>query len=126
MDLRWPLRSDHTSITVLEGFPLSPNGKIDRAALLRTIGIEGANGKLVAGVFDASSEDGVALTFRNGRIIKVEARGATGAAFEKWYRKASAENPKLLYLNREDLMRHEAAGITTDLFPKTMRIAGVE
>ena len=49
-----------------------------------------------------------------------------GAAFEKWYRNASADNPKLLYLNREDLMRHEAAGITTDLFPKTMRIAGVE
>jgi ATP-dependent helicase HrpA len=49
-----------------------------------------------------------------------------GAAFEKWYRQASADNPKLLFLNREDLMRHEAAGITTDLFPKTTRIAGVE
>ncbi|SMP45503.1 ATP-dependent RNA helicase HrpA [Noviherbaspirillum suwonense] len=49
-----------------------------------------------------------------------------GAAFEKWYRGASADNPKLLFLNREDLMRHEAAGITTDLFPKTTRIAGVE
>jgi ATP-dependent helicase HrpA len=49
-----------------------------------------------------------------------------GAAFEKWYRKASADNPRLLYLNREDLMRHEAAGVTTELFPKTMRIAGVE
>ena len=49
-----------------------------------------------------------------------------GAAFEKWYRNAAAENPKLLYLNREDLMRHEAAGITTELFPKTLRIAGVE
>nr|WP_217343850.1 ATP-dependent RNA helicase HrpA [Noviherbaspirillum sp. L7-7A]MBV0877935.1 ATP-dependent RNA helicase HrpA [Noviherbaspirillum sp. L7-7A] len=49
-----------------------------------------------------------------------------GAAFEKWYRKASADNPKLLYLNREDLMRHEAAGVTTELFPKVMRVAGVE
>jgi ATP-dependent helicase HrpA len=49
-----------------------------------------------------------------------------GAAFEKWYREASAGDPKLLYLNREDLMRHEAAGVTTELFPKTMRIAGVE
>jgi ATP-dependent helicase HrpA len=49
-----------------------------------------------------------------------------GAAFEKWHRQASADNPKLLFLNREDLMRHEAAGITTDLFPKTTRIAGVE
>jgi ATP-dependent helicase HrpA len=49
-----------------------------------------------------------------------------GAAFEKWYRQASADDAKLLYLNREDLMRHEAAGVTTELFPKTMRIAGLE
>ncbi|HEY8100361.1 MAG TPA: ATP-dependent RNA helicase HrpA [Burkholderiaceae bacterium] len=49
-----------------------------------------------------------------------------GIAFEKWVKDASAKNPKLLYLNREDLMRHEAAGVTTDLFPKVMTIAGVE
>ncbi len=49
-----------------------------------------------------------------------------GIAFEKWHKDATAKNPKLLYLNREDLMRHEAAGVTTDLFPKTMSIAGVE
>jgi len=33
---------------------------------------------------------------------------------------------RLLYLSRDDLMRHEAAGITTDLFPKRMTMAGVE
>ncbi|MBK4733186.1 ATP-dependent RNA helicase HrpA [Noviherbaspirillum pedocola] len=49
-----------------------------------------------------------------------------GATFESWYRKEAAENPKLLYLNREDLMRHEAAGITTELFPKNLRVAGIE
>lgn len=32
----------------------------------------------------------------------------------------------LLYLSRDDLMRHEAAGITTDLFPKRLQIAGHE
>jgi ATP-dependent helicase HrpA len=32
----------------------------------------------------------------------------------------------LLFLSRDDLMRHEAAGITTDLFPKRMLIAGHE
>jgi len=32
-------------------------------------------------------------------------------------RKRSAQTPKLLYLQRDDLMRHEAAGITTDQFP---------
>ncbi|MFC7514404.1 ATP-dependent RNA helicase HrpA [Herbaspirillum sp. GCM10030257] len=49
----------------------------------------------------------------------------TGIAFEKWLKEATAKNPKLLHLNRDDLMRHEAAGITTDLFPKTMTVSGV-
>ena len=49
-----------------------------------------------------------------------------GPSFDKWYRKASQENSKLLYLNRDDLMRHEAAGITTDLFPKSMSVAGID
>ncbi|RJF98157.1 ATP-dependent RNA helicase HrpA [Noviherbaspirillum saxi] len=48
-----------------------------------------------------------------------------GIAFEKWLKEATAKEPKLLHLNRDDLMRHEAAGITTDLFPKTMTVAGV-
>jgi ATP-dependent helicase HrpA len=45
-----------------------------------------------------------------------------GAAFEHWRREAEAGNPKLLYLKREDLMRHEAAGITTTLFPHQLDI----
>lgn len=49
-----------------------------------------------------------------------------GAAFEKWLKDATAKNPKLLHLNRDDLMRHEAAGVTTDLFPKKMIVAGAE
>ncbi|MCO4862463.1 ATP-dependent RNA helicase HrpA [Cupriavidus sp. WGlv3] len=48
------------------------------------------------------------------------------AAFEQWYQAESAHDRKLLYLNRDELMRHEAAGITTDLFPKTMTVAGVD
>ena len=47
-----------------------------------------------------------------------------GAAFEHWRRDAEAQNPKLLYLKREDLMRHEAAGITTELFPHQLDIGG--
>jgi len=73
----------------------------------------------------------------------------TGVDFHKWYESASrlAENQqektpaasaengrpaarqpgtRLLFLNRDDLMRHEAAGITTDLFPKKVTLAGVE
>ncbi|HEY8026757.1 MAG TPA: ATP-dependent RNA helicase HrpA [Burkholderiaceae bacterium] len=49
-----------------------------------------------------------------------------GAAFEKWHDEAVRKTPKLLYLNRDDLMRHEAAGVTTDLFPKQMAIAGID
>ncbi|HYD97221.1 MAG TPA: ATP-dependent RNA helicase HrpA [Noviherbaspirillum sp.] len=49
----------------------------------------------------------------------------TATAFDKWLKEATAKNPKLLHLNRDDLMRHEAAGVTTDLFPKTMTVAGV-
>lgn len=54
----------------------------------------------------------------------------TGASFERWYRdevKKSgqpADKLRLLYLSRDDLMRHEAAGVTTDLFPKRLTIAG--
>ncbi|TBW66424.1 ATP-dependent RNA helicase HrpA, partial [Burkholderia thailandensis] len=56
----------------------------------------------------------------------------TGAAFERWYRdevKKSGQPEdklRLLYLSRDDLMRHEAAGVTTDLFPKRATMAGVE
>ena len=40
-----------------------------------------------------------------------------GAAFEAWRKDAERDTPRLLYLQRDDLMRHEAAGITTDQFP---------
>jgi ATP-dependent helicase HrpA len=50
----------------------------------------------------------------------------TGVDFEKWYREASKQNARLLFLQRDDLMRHEAAGVTTELFPKKTTIAGVE
>jgi ATP-dependent helicase HrpA len=45
-----------------------------------------------------------------------------GADFEKWRKEAERENLKLLHLKREDLMRHEAAGITTDNFPHELRL----
>jgi ATP-dependent helicase HrpA len=50
----------------------------------------------------------------------------SGATFERWYREASRSNPELLKLTRDELMRHEAAGITTDAFPKTIRLGGVD
>jgi ATP-dependent helicase HrpA len=50
----------------------------------------------------------------------------SGFSFDAWYRDASRINPKLLLLTREELMRHEAAGITTQSFPKTIRLGGVD
>ena len=41
----------------------------------------------------------------------------TLAAFDHWRREAEHAEAKLLFLEREQLMRHEAAGITTDAFP---------
>ena len=45
-----------------------------------------------------------------------------GADFEKWRKEAERADPKLLHLRREDLMRHEAAGITTDNFPHQLQV----
>jgi ATP-dependent helicase HrpA len=50
----------------------------------------------------------------------------SGFSFEAWYRDAVKINPRLLLLTREELMRHEAAGITTQSFPKTIRLGGVD
>jgi len=50
----------------------------------------------------------------------------SGASLERWYRDESKKSPKLLHLTREELMRHEAAGITTDSFPKTLRLGGID
>ncbi len=56
----------------------------------------------------------------------VPADVVNGAGFEKWHKDATRDNPKLLFLNREELMRHEAAGVTTELFPKTLTVTGIE
>ncbi|WEE80153.1 ATP-dependent RNA helicase HrpA [Comamonas testosteroni] len=50
----------------------------------------------------------------------------SGATFDKWFRAESRNQPELLRLSRDELMRHEAAGITTDKFPKTVKLGGVD
>ena len=50
----------------------------------------------------------------------------TGRALERWVKDESARNPDLLRLSRDELMRHEAAGITTAAFPKTIKMGGVD
>jgi ATP-dependent helicase HrpA len=50
----------------------------------------------------------------------------SGASLERWFRDEVKRSPKLLQLSREELMRHEAAGITTDAFPRLVRLGGVD
>ncbi len=50
----------------------------------------------------------------------------SGASLERWYRDEVKRQPKLLMLSKDELMRHEAAGITTAAFPKTIRLGGID
>ncbi len=50
----------------------------------------------------------------------------SGATLERWVREESKRQPHLLQLTRDELMRHEAAGITTTAFPKTLRLGGID
>ena len=45
-------------------------------------------------------------------------------AFEAWRKKAEREAPKCLHLEREQLMRHEAAGVSSDKFPASLEVMG--
>jgi len=61
---------------------------------------------------------------------QLPAEVCSGPMLERWYREASrqlaADQPRLLQLTRDELMRHEAAGITTDSFPRTLRLGGID
>jgi ATP-dependent helicase HrpA len=54
----------------------------------------------------------------------------SGPQLERWYREATRklapDAPRLLHLTREELMRHEAAGITTESFPRSLRVGGID
>jgi ATP-dependent helicase HrpA len=48
----------------------------------------------------------------------------TLAAFDHWRREIEAGQPRRLFLEKEQLMRHEAAGITTAAFPPWLDVHG--
>ncbi|HEY9106364.1 MAG TPA: ATP-dependent RNA helicase HrpA, partial [Roseateles sp.] len=50
----------------------------------------------------------------------------SGATLLKWWREASKSNDKLLQLSQDELMRHEAAGVTSEAFPRVIRLGGVD
>jgi ATP-dependent helicase HrpA len=91
-----------------------------------------ANRKLIAQVQelehksrrqDVLVDDDLIFAFYDAQV---PADVVSGANFERWYREESKRQPKLLHLTREELMRHEAAGITTSAFPKTVRLGGID
>jgi ATP-dependent helicase HrpA len=45
--------------------------------------------------------------------------------FERWRREAERANPKLLFLTRDQLMRHAAEEITEERFPSSLEVGGV-
>jgi ATP-dependent helicase HrpA len=45
-----------------------------------------------------------------------------GADFERWRAQAERQQAKLLFLARDDLMRHQAAGITSENFPPALQL----
>jgi ATP-dependent helicase HrpA len=48
------------------------------------------------------------------------------ATLEKWHKALPKEKAQSLMLTRDALMRHDAAGITTDVFPKKVEWQGVQ
>jgi len=63
---------------------------------------------------------------------QLPAEVCSGAGLERWYREekkrrlALGDASEPLLLTRDELMRHEAAGITTQAFPKTLRLGGID
>ena len=53
---------------------------------------------------------------------RIPAHIHNGADFERWRAQAERAQPKLLFLSRAELMRHEAAGVTSDNFPQALAL----
>lgn len=63
---------------------------------------------------DVLVDDEVLFEFYKTRI---PSHITNGTGFEKWRKKAEQENPTLLFLSRDDLMRHQADNVTVESFP---------
>ena len=72
---------------------------------------------------DILVDDALIHAFYDARIPADVCQTAT---LERWYKGLDAETAKGLELSRDELMRHDAAGITTDVFPRKVNWQGVE
>lgn len=92
----------------------------------------GANRKLIAQVEELEHKSRRQDVLVDDELIyafydqQLPADVCSGATLERWHRDEVRRQPKLLLLTRDELMRHEAAGITTASFPKTLRLGGVD
>lgn len=57
---------------------------------------------------------------------QLPAEVCSGRELERWYRDTVRQQPELLKLTRDELMRHEAAGVTSNAFPKVVKLGGVD
>ena len=91
-----------------------------------------ANRKLIAQVEDLEHKSRRQDVLVDDELIhafydqQLPADVCSGATLERWFRHEVKRQPSLLLLTRDELMRHEAAGITTAAFPKTLRMGGVD
>jgi ATP-dependent helicase HrpA len=72
---------------------------------------------------DILVDDTLIQAFYDARIPSDVCQTVT---LERWYSRLDAEAKRGLELNRDQLMQHDAAGITTDVFPKKVNWHGVE
>jgi ATP-dependent helicase HrpA len=70
---------------------------------------------------DVLVDDTAIYAFYDGRVPEGI---VNGAGFEKWRAEAERSNPRLLFMTREYLMRHAAAGITEAQFPDRIEAGG--
>ncbi len=50
----------------------------------------------------------------------------SGATLERWYKGAQRQSPRLLMLEREALMRHQAQGVTSAAFAPVIKLGGID
>ena len=70
---------------------------------------------------DVLVDDTLIEAFYDSRI---DAEVLDVASFEAWRKDAEKATPGLLQLSRDQLMRHDAEGVTTERFPASMEVLG--
>ena len=56
---------------------------------------------------------------------RVPAHIVNGAGFEHWRREAEQQTPRLLCFEATDVMRHDAASVTEEWYPKVLQVDGL-